>query len=243
MARVTAIQHEAAYAIAAQVYSGHISTNDGARELHENYGLNETFARDFIYDFRCMRDGKVFHRGMSTDALQYFLASIKKDYGDAALAAALNSANAHVDYMKEKQNAPSIKLRGVIDNLAQTLNTPANAASIQKDLDAQIEKSLSDTSNSRKARLDSAAKLPRKASAVTQVYLRNPDVVAEVLVRAHGTCEGCRKPAPFKRRSDGSPYLEVHHRKQLAHGGEDTVANAIALCPNCHRYQHHGAAN
>nr|WP_275041241.1 HNH endonuclease signature motif containing protein [Halomonas meridiana] len=46
--------------------------------------------------------------------------------------------------------------------------------------------------------------------------------------------------APFNRKSDGSPYLEVHHRKPLAEGGDDTVANAIALCPNCHRAAHYG---
>jgi 5-methylcytosine-specific restriction protein A len=34
--------------------------------------------------------------------------------------------------------------------------------------------------------------------------------------------------------------LEVHHKKQLSEGGEDTVENAIALCPNCHREAHYG---
>ncbi|MFM0350878.1 HNH endonuclease [Paraburkholderia sp. RL17-347-BIC-D] len=27
----------------------------------------------------------------------------------------------------------------------------------------------------------------------------------------------------------------------LAQGGPDTVANAIALCPNCHRERHYGS--
>ncbi|HXU34436.1 MAG TPA: HNH endonuclease [Thermoanaerobaculia bacterium] len=34
--------------------------------------------------------------------------------------------------------------------------------------------------------------------------------------------------------------MEVHHRIRLAYGGEDTVENAVALCPNCHREAHHG---
>ncbi|WP_414449152.1 HNH endonuclease [Burkholderia sp. 22PA0099] len=51
----------------------------------------------------------------------------------------------------------------------------------------------------------------------------------------------CERPAPF-RRPNGSPYLEVHHRVRLADGGDDTVENAIALCPNCHREHHFGAA-
>ena len=73
-----------------------------------------------------------------------------------------------------------------------------------------------------------------------KVFVRNPDVVAEVLWRATGVCEKCKKRAPFKNRKDGSPYLEAHHLKTLADGGEDTVENAMALCPNCHRKAHHG---
>jgi 5-methylcytosine-specific restriction enzyme A len=92
----------------------------------------------------------------------------------------------------------------------------------------------------RLARLAAAPKKPTKVNTITAAYVRNPDVVAEVLFRANGKCEKCLSPAPFDRRSDGSPYLEVHHVKQLALGGEDTVENAIGLCPNCHRKSHYG---
>ncbi len=92
----------------------------------------------------------------------------------------------------------------------------------------------------RAARLSKAKRLPRLVIREVVTYERNPDVVAEVLVRSKGRCEKCKSSAPFRKRSNGSPYLEVHHIKQLAHGGEDTVANAIAVCPNCHREAHHG---
>ena len=39
---------------------------------------------------------------------------------------------------------------------------------------------------------------------------------------------------------DGTPYLEVHHKIPLAKDGEDTIENAEALCPNCHREKHFG---
>ena len=71
-------------------------------------------------------------------------------------------------------------------------------------------------------------------------FLRNPDVIADVLWRAKGVCERCHRKAPFIRKSNNSPYLEVHHPIPLSDGGEDTVANAIALCPNCHREAHFG---
>jgi HNH endonuclease len=91
----------------------------------------------------------------------------------------------------------------------------------------------------RQARLANARRLPRPIEVTTTVFYRNADVVAEVLSRADGLCEGCTKSAPFVRRTNGLPYLEVHHRVHLADGGEDTVENAVALCPNCHRAEHY----
>jgi 5-methylcytosine-specific restriction protein A len=110
-------------------------------------------------------------------------------------------------------------------------------------LDSFIKKvkisSKSSTAERRKRLKDARAK-PKQKTVTTIVYDRNPDVVAEVLFRAKGSCEKCFKLAPFNRKSDGSPYLEVHHKVPLAQNGDDTVENAIALCPNCHRGAHYG---
>ncbi len=86
-------------------------------------------------------------------------------------------------------------------------------------------------------------KTPTKKLSLTTVYERNPKVVKGALTRAKGKCESCKKDAPFKREKDNTPYLEVHHIKQLAQGGEDIIKNTIALCPNCHRQAHFGANN
>lgn len=110
----------------------------------------------------------------------------------------------------------------------------------KQELAKQVEVARRSTPEQRKARLRSASKKPSRIWVLSAEFRRNPDVVAEVLERASGTCEACKEPAPFKRKSDGTPYLEVHHRIQLAHGGDDTVENAIALCPNCHRKAHFG---
>lgn len=103
----------------------------------------------------------------------------------------------------------------------------------------EVSQSLQDDKTARQSRLAVAPKIPERISSKTTSFRRNPDVVAEVLLRAEGKCESCLQPAPFARASDGTPYLEVHHRIMLSVGGEDTVANAIALCPNCHRAAHY----
>lgn len=71
-------------------------------------------------------------------------------------------------------------------------------------------------------------------------YERRPDVKAWVLGEANGRCELCLQPAAFVG-DDGEPYLELHHVQRLADGGPDTVENAVAVCPGCHRRLHHGA--
>lgn len=68
-------------------------------------------------------------------------------------------------------------------------------------------------------------------------FQRSLEVARWVRQKAQGVCALCRKPAPFVSRF-GQPYLEVHHVQPLAEGGPDTVENAIALCPNCHRCAH-----
>lgn len=80
---------------------------------------------------------------------------------------------------------------------------------------------------------------PREIAPTARAFLRDEAVKAWVLARARGVCECCKKPAPFID-SFGAPFLEVHHLRQLAAGGSDTVTNAVAVCPNCHRALHHG---
>lgn len=110
----------------------------------------------------------------------------------------------------------------------------------ERSFQTQVEASLNDSSEARLRRIQHANAIPARVAATSFIFVRNPDVVAETLAQANGTCQDCHSPAPFHRRSDSTPYLEVHHRKPLAEGGTDTLDNAIALCPNCHRKAHYG---
>lgn len=70
-------------------------------------------------------------------------------------------------------------------------------------------------------------------------FQRDANVKAWILKNAQGICENCYQKVPFST-FDGVPYLEIHHVKQLADGGPDTVDNTVAVCPNCHRELHYG---
>lgn len=114
------------------------------------------------------------------------------------------------------------------------------ASHLQERTDKKIAKSRKDTPEQRADRLENAEKKPKQVVTHSISYVRNTDVIVEVLNRAAGYCEACKEAAPFISASTGCPYLEVHHVIRLADEGEDTIDNALALCPNCHRKAHYG---
>lgn len=79
---------------------------------------------------------------------------------------------------------------------------------------------------------------PNKQVKEATSFSRDPKVVAWILKNSNGICESCNEPAPFTK-PDGDFYLEVHHLRRLADGGSDTITNAVAVCPNCHRRLHY----
>lgn len=82
-----------------------------------------------------------------------------------------------------------------------------------------------------------SSKKPGDRVVQSSVYERDPVVAEYAKRRAKGKCQLCGKDAPFKDKN-GEPYLESHHIIWLSDGGEDTVENTVALCPNCHRRMH-----
>ncbi|UYO74003.1 HNH endonuclease [Halomonas qinghailakensis] len=131
--------------------------------------------------------------------------------------------------------------KAVVD-LLNTLVLPRSSTieDNEEKFNLEVERSLNSSEKARAFRLKKANKKPEKCVVAITTFKRNPDVVATVLLRAGGKCEACGNDAPFKKRKDNTPYLEVHHIVRLADNGDDTVENAIALCPNCHRKQHFG---
>jgi predicted HNH restriction endonuclease len=150
-------------------------------------------------------------------------------------------------FVKVKDGEP-LRVRTRAGGIAYVYQQPAWLGALQSIVDdvlstilrAQVAAAALSSAEERALRLALAPKKPLEVQVVARAFRRNPNVIVEVLLRAAGICEQCKAPAPFQRLSDGSPYLEVHHRVRLASGGDDTVENAYALCPNCHRQQHFG---
>ncbi len=144
------------------------------------------------------------------------------------------------EFRVPNQVANKLKTLATQDTEKQIIITIDRSINEEDHFESEVRKSTSNSSDERQKRLENAKKLPKATSTTSLVFERNPDVVAEVPFQAQGVCRLCGEKAPFHRKSDGSPYLEVHHKTRIVDGGEDTIENAIALCPNCHRKEHFG---
>lgn len=82
-----------------------------------------------------------------------------------------------------------------------------------------------------------STRAPKEVTTTVLQRVRDPYIAEYARRRANGICQLCGVPAPFNR-ADGTPYLESHHIDWLSEGGEDSIENTVALCPNCHRKMH-----
>ncbi|WP_200883703.1 HNH endonuclease [Archangium violaceum] len=230
----------AAYEVAKRVYLSVMSETSGVRKLVQQKAMSKSSALNYIRNFQKMCLGQAYHYTINAEATRYFLEHIRDDFGAETATRAVCSVRAHLVRYRNGRPGQLKDVEAICDEFERGLLSDE----FQREQNAFLEAVLSAQRSSeeeRQLRLASAPRKPRRKLVQTVAYERNPDVVAEVLARANGLCEGCRQSAPFIRASDGTPYLEVHHCIRLADEGEDTVENAIALCPNCHRKAHFGS--
>lgn len=209
-------------------------------ELSSREGMAPNSVSTIFYVYRCLREGLEFTRKISLNNLELLFHGIKKDDGRYGIDLAIQSVELHIKSFERNYNLKCVGYRKIIDKYTGFLrDAPVEYGDIEKEFSDKVYAALQDTAAVRLERLAKAQKKPIKKISYVLTYNRNVDVVAEVIYRSNGVCGNCKSPAPFNR-VNGVPYLEVHHIKPLSKGGEDSVKNTIALCPNCHRNMHHG---
>lgn len=238
---MTPDQRELAYHSARAINSGQLP-RAAAIENIVREGVPRGSAAIVVDGYLALRRGAVFKRALANPDMDRFLTGIGQDEGGEALATALNAFARHISYRESIGHAQpgNRALYAKHVALISALAKAGRRIPTDDPFEEEVLQARSDSAAARWKRLQAALQIPRRVPKIVFVFERNPDVVAEVLERAAGVCGICRTAAPFTRASDGTPYLEVHHRLPLALGGEDTVENAVAVCPNCHREQHYG---
>lgn len=128
---------------------------------------------------------------------------------------------------------------GRIGNEAYFAKEKRNADDPMPDeLGRQLARSVNSAKIIAKAKLRTGP--PPKRIRQISDFVRDPYIVAAALARAEDQCEMPKCKSQLFQRDDDRSYLEVHHIVPLGEGGDDTLINAAALCPSCHRELHFG---
>lgn len=240
MQPIDTIAIRACYSAAVLVEQGLVKPTQAVNKVVLDTGMTHGSALDYFYNVRRLLAGSRYTRTMNPEGTAMILDWIRTDFGNVRAQAAAQAVLAHLAYYEAlPRGGPQHAVRAALDAFLATF-TQSTLNTALAEQTAEIAAAMALPADVRRALLADAPKLPQKVTVTTRIFSRNPLVVAEVLLRAKGSCEACKKPAPFQRLTDGSPYLEVHHSLPLALGGLDCVSNAIALCPNCHREAHYG---
>ncbi|MEZ5751992.1 MAG: HNH endonuclease [Paracoccaceae bacterium] len=242
MAQITDSDIARCYSLGVQFAQGQRSFDEAIDEA-QKFGMNRASASDYIRNVKYMNDGYVYKRTISAKATQYYLEHFERDFGQEGLKRALSALIGHIEYYEGIQSATLHKQRTIYERFHGSLKAMASSPEA---MPFALEQSpfsevalLSEKELEKAAR--EASKGPRPTTQIsTVVRQRNMYVREYVLRHAKGICQECKQPAPFIQKDTGRPFLEVHHRIPLSEDGDDTVENAVALCPNCHREAHHG---
>ncbi|WP_224984855.1 HNH endonuclease [Geomonas agri] len=175
---------------------------------------------------RTLREGKLSKRSKaSIEYRMQNISSVLRDIDEPIISGYLPAQNVGA---KTKT-----KIQSILDRLEGCKKEDYELTNDQEVLDTRVKRLLKRKMNA----VPPGQQSPTQSTITTLSYFRDPSVKTWVLQASRGHCEACTKPAPFANK-DGLPYLEVHHVITLAEGGPDTVNNAVALCPNCHRRCH-----
>jgi len=238
MPAITDAEIGAAYALGRRVDAGELDEALAVSQLVDEHGMDRGSAAGYVRQVGHFLGGKRYTRTINDAATRYYLAQIRADYGQAGLQKALRALALHVDYYEQVSGAKRPSLRAILVEF-EPAEWPT-LTEVVDTFDRDVARSRTLTPQQREALLSKADTKPKTIVVTTKVFIRNPHVVAAALARANGFCELCKKPAPFIKKTDGAPFLEVHHVTRLASNGDDTLKNVLALCPNCHRQQHYG---
>ncbi|WJV24496.1 MULTISPECIES: HNH endonuclease [Pseudomonas] len=227
--------------IAQRIERGEITRSVGFEQLTSSHGFAHYTANAYLNCYAHLRSGTAIKATVNADGMRLMLTRISEQFQPADLFTALRALDLHIRYLEALSNRVERSLRLVYAEFSMRLASTLEVDHPSDDFEKQVQQAIDAGPRERKKQLAMMPKKPTVTVRMVKQFNRNPWVVAEVLERAQGICESCKEPAPFMRRTDGSPYLEVHHLVQLAHDGDDVVENSVALCPNCHRQKHHGA--
>lgn len=103
------------YQIAKQIFEKQISRKDGIEILNIDHNMNKNSAGDYVYNFKCMMEGRKFSRISNSFTVTYYMDQILKDFGKEKLKNAVTALKLHVEYYQNKTGVTQHSMHRIIE--------------------------------------------------------------------------------------------------------------------------------
>lgn len=223
--KITKEMTHSAYTTAKEVYAGRMAHSRALDYLKNDCGMNRGSANDYIQGFKKMMEGEKYTRTFNTDATDYYLTNIFKDYGLGALRNALQAATAHVEYYEGLGRGNLNSIRGVIKSHKTFLQ-----------IDGKI---YPDEVDKPELLLEG-----QKKKVFVNAYERNHKARSQCIEHYGTSCSVCGINFSEVYGKLGEGFIHVHHLLPVAQLEKqyevDPIADLRPVCPNCHAMIHRG---
>ncbi len=209
-----------AYQMAKKVYDGELRQKDALKHIH----MKVSSAKDYIGNFKQMRQGKAYGRGFNAYSTEHYLKNIYKDYGSEGLEIALVAVKEHSTYNKSAGKKP-------LELYAKYL---------------QILNDDKRTKNEYRLPEEVELAIILKEGSVRQItinaYERNPKARKKCIDHYDARCSICAFDFEQAYGEMGKGYIHVHHIVEISTIGKeyeiDPIQDLRPVCPNCHAMLH-----
>jgi len=112
------------YDISKKVFQKELTLSEGTKLLVGSDQMNINSARDYIYNFRYLIQGKKVSRTLNADSMDYFFKNILKDYGISQLKISLSTLMQHIEYYEKLQKTTLFKMRAIHEKYLRETASP-----------------------------------------------------------------------------------------------------------------------
>jgi 5-methylcytosine-specific restriction protein A len=214
---------EESYSIAKKAYDKTIGIVEGAEYLSREYNINDASAKDYINNFRHMRNGDQYTRTMNGTATRYYLQKIFDDYGYNGLQIALQSVNSHIDYYESLDHGRLNNIRKIHDDFMK----------IKK------QENFYNEHNDEKEEYFNEGKVKQ---VFINIYERDKDARKKCIEYYGYKCYTCGLVLSNIYGEIAENFIHVHHIIELSSIKKEYIVDPIndlrPLCPNCHAIVH-----
>ena len=212
------------YEASKKVYLNELSISE-ATQIISGTGFNESSARDYIYAYSKLRDGKLYTRTINAYATDYYLNRIYLENHQTGLKKALLALYQHIEYYEQTSGAAVKKGREIYNRYFSLLEDNFAETVFPDEVDNEMKYSEGKTKQ-----------------ILVNSYERNPIARQECIEYFGLNCQICNFNFEEKFGELGRSFIHVHHIVDIATIGKEYSVNPktdlIPVCPNCHAMLH-----